>query len=177
MTDKPASTGRAMTMREIREHLDHVKPGEPEPIVTTTGYLVSCLPEGHDDRWTYTVRVSYRGEGSWSVQRRGQYVDAHGAPSPGFSWSGGPDEPATQAEMDSFDKEQAEWLKAHRFDRDTALRVARELAPQLTYRGRTVVDALADTDPICGDANDGDWCELEPDHDGHHRADTAEWAR
>jgi hypothetical protein len=31
-------------------------------------------------------------------------------------------------------------------------------------------------DPICGDPNDGDWCELEPGHDGHHRADTAEWA-
>ncbi|MDX3575941.1 hypothetical protein [Streptomyces sp. FL07-04A] len=31
-------------------------------------------------------------------------------------------------------------------------------------------------DPICGDPNDGDWCELEPGHEGHHRADTAEWA-
>lgn len=29
---------------------------------------------------------------------------------------------------------------------------------------------------LCGDENDGDWCELEPGHDGHHRADTAEWA-
>lgn len=36
---------------------------------------------------------------------------------------------------------------------------------------------LASADPICGDPNDGDWCELEPGHDGHHRADTAEWAQ
>jgi len=33
-----------------------------------------------------------------------------------------------------------------------------------------------DPDPICGDENDGDWCELEPGHEGHHRADTAEWS-
>jgi hypothetical protein len=39
------------------------------------------------------------------------------------------------------------------------------------------VDALnAEFPDICGDANDGDWCELEPGHEGHHRADTAEWA-
>jgi hypothetical protein len=137
-TDQPA-----MTMRQIRERLGHIKPSEPEAIVQTTGYVVSCLPEGHDDRWTYSVRVAYRGDGLWSVQRRSQYVDVSGIPSPGFSWSGGPDEPATEAEMDSFDAEQAEWLKAYRFDCDTALRLARQLAPTLTYRGRSVADVLA----------------------------------
>lgn len=120
----------------------------PDPTVQTTGYLVSCLPEGHDDRWTYTVRVSYRGEGLWSVQARGQYVDANGTRSPGFSWSGCPDEPATQAEMDAFDAEQAVWLKAYRFDHDTALRIAKQLAPTLTYRGRTVADALAEASDV-----------------------------
>jgi hypothetical protein len=35
--------------------------------------------------------------------------------------------------------------------------------------------AAAAPDPICGDPNDGDWCELEPGHAGNHRADTAEW--
>lgn len=40
----------------------------------------------------------------------------------------------------------------------------------------TPVDPAA-PDPICGDENDGDWCELEPGHEGHHRADTAEWAQ
>jgi hypothetical protein len=114
-----------------------------DPFVQPTAYLVSCLPEGHDDRWTYSIRVTYRGDGLWSVQRRGQYVDANGIPSPGFSWSGGPDEPATEAEMDSFDKEQAAWLAVHRFEHDTALRLAKELAPTLTYRGRSVADALA----------------------------------
>lgn len=115
----------------------------PEPTVQTIGYTVSCLPEGHDDRWTYLVRVSYRGEGLWSVQCRSQYVAADGQRSPGFCWSGGPDEPATQEEMDAFDKEQDVWLAAHRFDHDTALQLARELAPTLTYRGRSVADVLA----------------------------------
>ncbi|MGW2720810.1 hypothetical protein [Streptomyces sp. NPDC001492] len=115
----------------------------PEPTVQTTGYTVSCLPEGHDERWTFSVRVSYRGEGLWSVQCRGQYVDANGQRSPGFQWSHGPQEPATQAEMDAYDAEQAIWLKAYRFDHDTALRIARELAPTLTYRGRSVADVLS----------------------------------
>lgn len=138
-TDRPA-----MTMRQIREGLGHPvpPPGTPEPTVQTTGYRVSCLPEGHDDQWTYSVLVSYRGEGLWSVQRRGQYLAADGTTSPGFAWSLGPDEPATEADMDAFEKEQAEWLAAHRFDHDTALRLAKQLAPTLTYRGRTVADAL-----------------------------------
>ncbi|MFI6560354.1 hypothetical protein [Streptomyces sp. NPDC050534] len=134
----------AMTMRQIREGLGHIEPGQPDPIVQTTGYTVSCLPEDHDERWTYTVRVSYRGDGLWSVQCRSQYVDADGKRSPGFCWSRGPQEPATQAEMDDFDAEQAEWLKAYRFDHVTALRIAKQLAPTLTYRGRTVADALAE---------------------------------
>ena len=46
-----------------------------------------------------------------------------------------------------------------------------------TGRGdRALREFLAAPAPICGDANDGDWCELEPGHEGHHRADTTEWA-
>lgn len=37
--------------------------------------------------------------------------------------------------------------------------------------------AASAPDPVCGDENDGDWCELEPGHEGHHRADTVEWPR
>lgn len=33
----------------------------------------------------------------------------------------------------------------------------------------TLVDPAA-PDPICGDENDGDWCDLEPGHDGDHCA-------
>lgn len=140
MSDKPA-----MTMREIREALGHqpTPTGLPEPTIQPTRYVISCLPEGHDDRWTYSLQAEYRGAGLWSVRYRGSYMAADGSRSPGFAWSAGPDEPATQDEMDSFDNEQNEWLAAHRFDLDTALRLARQLAPTLTYCGRTVADALA----------------------------------
>lgn len=159
LAKRDAETGNAD--RALREFLG----GETGPTVQPTGYLVSCLPEGHDDRWTYTVQVQHAGRGLFAVRHGIRHYGTDG------TWSYEPsfDENDDTAEL--------EWAAAHRFDHDTALRLARELAPQLTYRGRTVADALADTDPICGDENDGDWCELEPGHDGHHRADTAEWAR
>jgi hypothetical protein len=116
----------------------------PEVIVQPTRIVVSCLPEGHDDRSTYTVQIEYRGDGLWSVKRRGQFVAADGTTSPGFAWSLGPDEPATEDDMAAFDEEQAVWLAAHRFDYDTALRLAVEQAPTLTYRGRSVADVLAE---------------------------------
>lgn len=40
---------------------------------------------------------------------------------------------------------------------------------------RVLREFLGAPDPICGDENAGDWCELEPGHQGHHRADTVEW--
>ncbi|MEJ8671905.1 hypothetical protein WKI71_36735 [Streptomyces sp. MS1.AVA.1] len=53
-----------------------------------------------------------------------------------------------------------------------------EAMAQLERNRQAAVDraAAAAPDPICGNENDGDWCELEPGHEGHHRADTAEWA-
>jgi hypothetical protein len=119
------------------------QPGIPEPTAQPTRYVVSCLPEGHDERWVFTLQVEYRCNDQWSVRSRSRFLGTNGTWSQGFAWSDGPDEPATEAEMDSFDKEQAAWLAEHRFDHDTALRLARELAPTLTYRGHSVADALA----------------------------------
>lgn len=128
MTGKPA-----MTMREIRDRLGHQTPppGIPEPTVQATRYVVSCLPEGHDDRWTYTIRVQYRGNGLYAVLFGLKYYGTDGR------WEYEPDWP----EVDSDGQEA--WLAGHLFDHDTALRLAKELAPTLTYRGRTVADALA----------------------------------
>lgn len=125
MSDKPA-----MTMREIREALGHKTPSIPEPIVQPTRYVVSCLPEGHDDRIIYTIRVQYEGAGLFSVRHGLRQYDTDG------QWSYTPD-------FDEDDTTEAEWLKTRRFEHDTALRLAKELAPTLTYRGRTVADALA----------------------------------
>ncbi|MGW0577334.1 hypothetical protein ACWD25_15455 [Streptomyces sp. NPDC002920] len=104
--------------------------------VQPTAYVVSCLPEGHDERLTYTVNVVYRGAGLYAVKRNLKFADAAG------TWEYEPGWPEDGGQADA-DAEEA-WLAAHRFDHDTALKLARELAPTLTYRGRTVTDALND---------------------------------
>ncbi|MEV8548360.1 hypothetical protein AB0L04_00695 [Streptomyces glaucescens] len=105
--------------------------GIPEPTIQPIGYVVSCLPEGHDDRWTFTVQVKYAGHDRWTVRHGIRHYGTDG------TWSCEPDWPEHGID------ESAEWMAAHRFDHDTALRLARELAPTLSYRGRSVADALA----------------------------------
>lgn len=107
----------------------------PEPTVLTTSQVVSCLPEGHDDRWTYTVQVKYRGNGRYTVAHNLKFADANGQweYAPGF-----PEDP----DEDDFTAEE-KWRQAHSFDHDTAIRLAKQLAPTLTYRGRTLADVLA----------------------------------
>ena len=123
----------AMMMREIRKQLGHSvpPPGVPEAEVLPTVFVVSCLPEGHDDRFTYTVRVQYRGKGKYTVRNGLRYADAEGA------WLYEPD-------FDEGDSAEEQWFAARRFDLDDALRLARQLAPTLTYGGRTVADVLAE---------------------------------
>lgn len=101
----------------------------PEPIIQPTRYVVSCLPEGHDDRIIYTLQVCYEGSGLFSVRHGLRQYGADG------EWAYVPDFGEDDAE--------AEWLKDRRFDHDTALKLARQLAPTLTCRGRTVADALS----------------------------------
>ncbi|MFD5814375.1 hypothetical protein [Streptomyces sp. NPDC127038] len=67
----------------------------------------------------------------------------------------------------------AAWL--HETGETNAAYLLRTVDVPAAEEMRAVADE-PDADPICGDPNDGDWCELEPGHDGHHRADTAEWA-
>lgn len=105
----------------------------PEPTIQPTRYVISCLPEGHDDRHTFTIQVEYSGDGLYTVRRNLRLADADG------TWEYEPDWPET-----GIDEQQA-WLKKRLFDHDTALQLAKELAPTLTYRGRSVADVLADT--------------------------------
>jgi hypothetical protein len=129
----------AMTMRQIRQALGHTvpPPGVPEPTVQPTGYVVSCLPEGHDDRWTFTVQVRYAGHGLFAIKHGIRQYGTDG------TWSYEPD-------FDEDDAAEDAWLKEHRFDHDTALRLARELAPTLTYRGQSVADVLAAAAAVVG---------------------------
>ncbi|WP_431980041.1 hypothetical protein [Streptomyces qinglanensis] len=115
-----------MTMREIREHLGHATPGVPDPTVQPTRYVVSCLPGDDTDRHLFSIQVEYRGRDRWAVVRHGQCLTADGF----WDWEHVPSERTD------------EWLAAHRFDVDTALRLAREAAPLITVNGFTVSDAL-----------------------------------
>lgn len=107
----------------------------PQPTVLTTSQVVSCLPEGHDDRWTYTIQVKYRGSGLYTVSHNLKFADADG------NWEYQPGWPEDPDETDFTAEEK--WRQAHSFDHDTAIQLAKELAPTLVYRGRTVAQAFA----------------------------------
>ncbi|WP_289009119.1 hypothetical protein [uncultured Thermomonospora sp.] len=102
-------------------------PEIPQPTVRITRYEVSCLPEDDINAAAFTLTVEYRGNGKWAVCRRGSCLSADG------KWDY---EPSSSNRSD-------EWLSSHRFDLDTALRLAREAAPKVRVNGYTVADALA----------------------------------
>lgn len=100
----------------------------PEPTVHAVEYVVSCL-QGDDINFDlYAVRVQYRGGGRYAVIGLGDMcLGADG------TWDRG---------VKEYDRGDA-WLDSHRFDLDTAIRLAKEQAPLVTVNGRTVTDALA----------------------------------
>lgn len=116
----------------------------PEPTVRVTRYTVCALPEGVPDRDLFAITVEPRSEG-WAV-KRGEHRDlgADGEWSWGYRWQGGDREPASDAEWDDFHAGYGAWLTAHRFDEETALKLAREASLTLRMNGWTVAAALAD---------------------------------
>lgn len=92
-----------------------------------TRYEVSCIPPDHIDADLFTIRVEWRGRDRWAVLKRGYCLGTDG------EWDYEP----TSSERDE------EWLAAHRFDEETALRLADEVAPHMRVRNYTVADALA----------------------------------
>jgi hypothetical protein len=99
----------------------------PEPTVRPTRYEVSCLPPDDVNAYHFTIRVEYRGRDLWAVTN-------------GWGCLG------TDGEWDherSPSNREDDWLSTHRFDFDTALRLAKEAAPKVTVNGYTVADALA----------------------------------
>lgn len=94
-----------------------------------TEYTVSAsgLPEGDLDADLYSITVAYRGCGLWAIKRRSRCLGSDG------TW-----------DYESIPCERTdEWLAAHRFDLDTALRLAAEQVPKVRVNGWTVHDALA----------------------------------
>lgn len=118
----------------------------PEPTVRVTRYEVSCLPGGQVDYAEgdmFTITVEYRGAGRWAVKNRGRILGADGTWSFGYDGPFSDREPITDEEHAALHAGQDAWRDAHRFDEETALRLAREQAPTLQIRGWTVADALA----------------------------------
>jgi hypothetical protein len=77
----------------------------------------------------------------------GAFYDADGNRSWGSSWAGDK-EPVTDDEMAAAEQAYQEWVARHRFDEKTAVALAERLAPEIEYRGYTVVDALDKHAPV-----------------------------
>lgn len=98
----------------------------PEPTVHVTRYLVSCLPLDNINAASFSLTVEHRGRSLWAVVRHGYCLSSAG------QWS-----------YESIPSErQDEWLTEHRFDLDTALKLAKEAAPLVRVNRYTVADAL-----------------------------------
>lgn len=101
-----------------------------EPTVRATRYTVSLLPEGDINANLYEITVEERGQldGTtlWAACRMGRCLNRRGR------WD---------YEMQPSSRTDR-WIAGHRFDFDTALRLAKKAAPPITVNGWTVADAL-----------------------------------
>jgi hypothetical protein len=89
-----------------------------------TQYEVSVLAEDNINHGTYAINVEYRGEGRWAVVRHRFCLGADG------EWD---------FEVRPSERED-EWLAGHRFDLETALRLAEQAAPEIVVNGRSAKD-------------------------------------
>lgn len=103
----------------------------PEVTVRTTRYTMSCLPDDDINSGLFSITVEERGQidgtTRWAVCRLGQCLNRRGR------WD---------YEMQPSSRTDR-WIAGHRFDLDTALRLAEKAAPLITVNGITVADAVA----------------------------------
>jgi hypothetical protein len=99
-----------------------------EPTVRVDRHVVCCIPEDNINAHLFAVNVEYRGRGLWAVTRLGECLSASG------EWD---------YEMRPSSRED-EWLAEHRFDEQTAIKLAKEAAPKVRVNGWTVERFLAD---------------------------------
>lgn len=104
---------------------------DDKPFVYSRGtrYNFTIFPETEEfleQCVMYTVTAQYRGRGKWAVVHNGKALSISG------SW-----------DYEPRSSERGEqWLKEHRFDRMTAMRLAYENAFTITVANRTAVDVL-----------------------------------
>lgn len=98
------------------------------PTVRTTGYTVSLLPEdATPDSRIFDVDVEYRGAGRWAVVHMSKCLGSDG------EWDFG---------VKPYERGD-DWLNAHRFSEEEALRRAVEVAPTVIVNGVTAAQAFA----------------------------------
>lgn len=98
-------------------------------------YMVTAVSDRVSEAFGdgFTIRVVRRSEDRWAVLRWSRCLGADG------EW-----------DYESIPSERTdEWKATHRFDLDTALRLAQEAAPKVTVNGWTVAAAIRE---VCGDA-------------------------
>lgn len=93
----------------------------PPPAIKPVLYEVSLLPEDDINHNLFALTVQDRGHGKWAVIHSNSCLGSDG------TWDFG------VKEYDRGD----EWLQSHRFDLETALRLASEVAPHVTVNGQT----------------------------------------
>jgi hypothetical protein len=98
-----------------------------EPIITA--YEVCAVPPDKYGNYTlFAIAVERtHHSGTWAVRRMGRCLGSEG------EWDY---EPLPSSRED-------DWLATHRFDLETALRLAVQVAPTITVNGHTVADAIA----------------------------------
>lgn len=105
----------------------------PEVTVRPSSYTVSCLPKRDMDTHLFEIRIEERGQidgtTRWAVCRMGYCLNRSGR------WDY---EMLPSSRTDR-------WIARHRFDLETAIRLAKKAAPLITVNGHTVAEALART--------------------------------
>ncbi|MGV2914650.1 hypothetical protein [Streptomyces alfalfae] len=124
MSDEQAPAWYLTAQQRARNEASDV----PEATVQAVEYTVSCVPEDDIDGHLFGIRVQYRGQGRYAVIRSADMCLGTDG-----TWDYG---------VKEYDRGDA-WLDAHRFDLDTALRLAKAQAPLVTINGHTVTDAIA----------------------------------
>lgn len=111
--------------------------GQPDALVTVTGYAVSVLPFDHSEFPDYALFVELNPHREWVVHDGGAGFDADGRPRVG------------------------EPYRHPLPSREEALALARRLAPDMTIGSRTVTDVFRDTVDSLTPRQDAAVCPLE----------------
>lgn len=111
----------------------------PEPHVQVTRYEVYLFPPDDFTHSHYTISIELRDTNLWGVFQGPYCLGADGV------WEY---EPLPSNRDDA-------WLDAHRFDLDTALRLAKQAAPGVTVNGRSAAEVYRRNPPqhLGGNAN------------------------